>query len=102
MSVRRTVQFAAFAGWLMLCAASSQAQPKVRQVLMLQSLARGNLILDSFTANFRVDLEQRYGTPVNVIEIVIGPIGFVGAPDQAVVDYVRATFPERSQPDLIM
>ena len=51
-------QCAALAGWLLLGAASIEAQPPVRQVLMLQSLDRGNLRLDHFTGNFRVELDQ--------------------------------------------
>ena len=53
----------ALAGLLALGAASSDAQPAVRQVLMLQSFDRGNLMLDHFTGNFRVDLDQRAGNP---------------------------------------
>jgi signal transduction histidine kinase len=86
---------------LVLGAVSSEAQP-VRQVLVLQSFDRGNLTLDHFTANFRVDLDQRSGSPVNVVQVVVGPTGFVGAPEQAVVDYIRATFADRPKPDLIM
>jgi signal transduction histidine kinase len=87
---------------LLLGAAPSDAQPAVRQVLMLQSLNRGNLSLDAVTANFRVDLEERAGTVVNVVQIVIGPTGFVVAPEQAIVDYIRATFANRVPPDLIV
>jgi signal transduction histidine kinase len=87
---------------LALGATASQAQPPVRQVLLLQSLDRGNLIVDEFTGNFRVDLDQRSGTPVNVIQVVVGPTGLVGAPDRAVVDYIRSTFADRPQPDLIV
>ena len=39
---------------------------------------------------------------MNVVQVVVGPTGFVGAPEQAVVDYVRSTFTERPKPDLIM
>ena len=50
------------AGWLAwLAAASSEAAPPVRQVLLLQSFDRGNCS-DHFTANFRVELDQRVGT----------------------------------------
>ena len=44
---------------LLLSAAPSDAQPAVRQVLVLQSFARGNAPVDQFTANFRVELDQR-------------------------------------------
>ena len=71
---------AAVAGLLVLAAASSGAQPAVpavRQVLVLQPFDRGNLIVDAFTGHFRVELDQRAGTPVNVIQVVVGPTGFV-------------------------
>ena len=69
---------------------------------MLQSFDRGNLILDHFTTNFRVDLDQRVGGPVNYIQFTVGPTGFVGAPEQSVVDYIRSTFADRPKPDLIV
>ena len=59
-------------------------------------------LLDHFTGNFRVDLDQRAGRPVNVVQVVVGPTGFVGAPEQAVVDYIRSTFADRPKPDLIV
>jgi hypothetical protein len=40
-------------GLLVLGPASSQAQTTVRQVLVLQSVDRGNLVIDYFTNNFR-------------------------------------------------
>ena len=58
--------------------------------------------LDYFTGNFRVDLDHRAGTPVNVVQVVVGPTGFVGAPERAVVDYIRSTFADRPKPDLIV
>ena len=93
---------AALAGLLMLAAVSAEAQPPVRQVLVLQSFDRGNLVLDHFTGNFRVDLVQGAGTPVNVVQVTVGPTGFVGAPEQAVVDFIRSTFTDRPKPDLIV
>jgi ABC-type uncharacterized transport system substrate-binding protein len=59
-------------------------------------------VLDTFTGNFRVDLEQRAGRPVNFVQIVVGRTGSVGAPEQAVVDYIRSTFADRPRPDLIV
>jgi len=100
--VRSKFQCAALAGLLWIGAASSEAQPAVRQVLVLQSLDRGNLIVDYFTGNFRVELDNRAGTPVNVVQVVVGPTGFAGAPEQAVVDYIRSMFADRPKPDLIM
>ena len=44
---------------LLLSAAPSDAQPVIRQVLVLQSFDRGNLTIDQFTGNFRVELDRR-------------------------------------------
>ena len=93
---------ALLAGMLAIAAASSDAQPAVKQVLVLQSLDRGNLIVDSFTGEFRVALDRRVEKPVNVVQVVVGPIGFVGAPDQAVVDYIQSIYADRAPPDLIV
>ena len=101
-SARSRFQRAALAVLLVLGATSSEAQPPVRQVLMLQSLNRGNLPTDNFTGNFRVELDQRAGRPVNVVQVVVGPTGFVSAPEQAIVDYVRSIFIDRSKPELIV
>ena len=87
---------------LLLAAAPSEAQPVPRQVLLLQSIDRGNLPVDHFTGNFRVELDKRAGQPVNVVQVVVGPTGFVGASEQAVVDYIRSTFVDRPKPDLIV
>src|SRR5688572_20638610 len=96
------LRYAALAGLLALRALSAETQSPVQQVLVLQSFDRGNLILDRFTGNLRVDLIQRVGRPVNVIHVVVGPTGFVGAPEQAVVDFIRSTYADRPKPDLIV
>ena len=102
-SARRTFVCAALAGLpLLIGVASSDAQPAVRQVLLLQSFNRGNVTLDYFTNNFRVELDQRSGTPVNVVQIIVGPTGFIGAPERETVDYIRSIFADRPKPDLIM
>ena len=93
---------AALAGVLASGIASAEAAPVVRQVLVLQSFDRGNLIVDSFTGHFRVELDERAGTPVNVVQVVVGPTGFVAAPEREVVDYIRSIFADRPKPDLIM
>ena len=93
---------AALAGVLASGVASGEPAPVVRQVLVLQSFDRGNLIVDSFTGHFRVELDQRAGTPVNVVQVVVGPTGFVGAPEREVVDYIRSIFAGRTKPDLIV
>ena len=60
------------------------------------------MILDHFTGNFRVDLDQRAGKPVNVVQVTVGPAGFVGASEQAVVDFIRSTYADHPAPDLIV
>jgi signal transduction histidine kinase len=37
-----------------------------------------------------------------VFQVVVGQVGFVGAPEQAVVDYIRSIYSDRAPPDLIM
>ena len=86
----------------MLGPASADVQPRVLQVLVLQSFDRGNLILDRFTGNFRVDLAQGVGTSVNVVQVIVGPTGFVVASEQAVVDFIHSAFADRLKPDLIV
>jgi hypothetical protein len=89
-------------GLLMILAASSEAQANVKQVLVLQSLDRGNVVLDHFNGNFRVSLDQRAGKPVNVVQVTVGPTGFVRAPEQSVVEYIRSMYVDRPPPDLIV
>jgi signal transduction histidine kinase len=101
-SVCGKFQCAGLLGGLLLVATAAEAQPAVRQILVLQSFNRGNFILDSFTANFLVELEGRAQTLTNVVQVVVGPTGFVVAPEQATVDYIRATFASHSPPDLIV
>ena len=62
---------------LLLGSAPCNAQPSARQVLVLQSFDRGNMILDQFTTDFRVELDQQVGHPVNSLQVVVGPTGFV-------------------------
>jgi signal transduction histidine kinase len=100
-----TLRFAALTGLLILGTALGETvppTPQVRQVLMLQSFDRGTLVLDNFTGNFRVDLVQGAGSPVNIVQITVGPTGFVVAPDQAVLDFIRSTYADRPKPDLIV
>lgn len=80
----------------MIGAATSEAQSPVQQVLMLQSLQRGNMTLDHFAGEFRVSLDQHAGKPVNVVQVVVGPTGSVGASERAVVDYIRSTYANRA------
>lgn len=85
-----------------LVAISAHAQPAVRLVLVLQSVDRGNLVIDEFTNRFRTELDRLAGNPVNVLQVVVGPTGFVGAPEPAVVEFIRSTFADRPKPDLVM
>jgi hypothetical protein len=80
------------AGWLLLGSVPSEAQAPVRHVLLLQSFYRGNLIVDSFTDDLRVELDQRAGTPVSVFQVVVGSIGLGVGPERVVLDYIRSTF----------
>jgi hypothetical protein len=90
------------AGLLLLWAAPSEAQPAARQVLLLQAIERGDLVADSFTRDFRAELDHRVGASVNVVQITVVPAGLTGPPAQAVVDYIRAIYTNRPAPNLIV
>src|SRR5688572_25950032 len=102
MCVHGSVRRVALAGLLLLAAASAEPQSPVRQVLVLHSFNRGNMILDQFTGDFRVDLDRRAEEPVNVVQVIVGPTGLVGAPEQAVVDFIVSTFADGPKPDLVV
>jgi signal transduction histidine kinase len=87
---------------VLFSAAPGDAQPAVRQVLMLQSFDRGTLPVDHFTSDFRVELDKRATEHVNVVQVVVGPRGSVAASDQAIVDYIRSLFVDHPKPDLIV
>ncbi len=96
-------QSALLAGWLVVCGPSLEAQPQVqKQVLVLQSFHSGNIVADNFTTNLHVELDQRAEQPVNFVPVVVGPIGSVGAPERAIVDFIVSSFANGPQPDLIM
>jgi PAS domain S-box-containing protein len=76
------------------------AESAVRQVLLLQSFDRGNLILDRFTTSFRVFMYERSPEPVTLVEFVVAPNGF-DIPERAIIDFVRSTFASRP-PDLVI
>ena len=98
----RVVLTGLLAVMVLLSAAPSDAQPAVRQVLMLQSFDRGTFPVDHFTSDFRVELDKRATEHVNVVQVVVGPRGSVAAPDQAIVDYIRSLFVDHPKPDLIV
>jgi signal transduction histidine kinase len=93
---------AALTGLLVLAGASSNAQPIVRHILLVQSVDRGNLTIDAITANFHADLERRAGSPVNVELVNIRSTELVGPPEQAVVDFIQSAFTSRQKPDLVV
>ena len=95
----RLMAFALLVTFMVPCAAT---EARVQQVLLLQSFDRGNLILDHFTANFRVDLAQDAARPINIVQITVGPTGSVAASDSAIVDFIRSSYANRPEPDLIV
>ena len=103
MGASRRLRRVALSGLLLLlAAAASEAQHATRQVLVLQSLDRGNLPVDQFTGHFRVELDKRAETPVNVVQVMVGPIGFVAASEQAVLTYIKSIFIDHPDPHLIV
>jgi signal transduction histidine kinase len=82
--------------------ARAATEPDAQQVLILQSFARGNLILDHLTSNLRVDMVKGSERPLNFVQISVGPTGFISASDLATVDFIRATYANGPKPDLIV
>jgi signal transduction histidine kinase len=78
------------------------AGAQVRQVLVLSSLDRGNLILDAFIGAFRVEMDTRTAESVTFTEFVVNPSGFTLTPEDAIVDYLRTAFANRRAPDLVV
>jgi signal transduction histidine kinase len=74
----------------------------VRHVVLLQSLERGNLTLDYFTASFLVALDKGASDPVRVTQFVVQLSGVDETPEQAMLDYLRAAFVNRPAPDLVI
>jgi hypothetical protein len=85
---------------LLACSASGQAE--VRHVLLLQSLDRGNLTMDGFTADFRIHVERRSSTPVTFMQAVVNPSGFSASPEKPIVDYLASAFADQPKPDLVV
>ena len=97
-------RYAVLTGIDTLASVAGAAEPPVRQVLLLQSFHRGILVVDHFTGDFRVELDQRPGEQaVNEVQLGVGPTGFVGAPEQGARSYSpRSTYAGRPPPDLIV
>ena len=100
--VERRFPHWALAGVLVFGAAANAVAQPVHQVLVLQSVNRGNRVIDEFTGSFRVELDRRVENPVNVIQVVVGPAGFGRASERAVVEYIKSGFIDGPKPDLIM
>ena len=67
------------AGLLVLGAAANAAAQPVRQILVLQAVDRGNMSIDQFTGDFRVELDKRSEEPVNMVQIVLGQTGLAAS-----------------------
>ena len=87
---------------LLLAGFAADAEAQGRHILVLQSFDRGVVTLDSFTANFRADLEAKAGESILLRQFVVYPSGFGATPEPAIVDYLRAAFADRPKPDLVM
>ena len=74
---RSALRTASLCGLLLIAVTPNPAQAAPKQILVLQSLDRGNLVLDQFIGDFRVQLDKQAGEPVDVVQIVVGPTGFV-------------------------
>lgn len=85
---------------LLLLAGAAEASP--RQVVLLESSERGNLVLDRFTAVLRVLLGEHSTDPLTLTEFVVTPAGFSDAPEQAMVEFLRTAFAGKPQPDLVI
>ena len=83
-----------------LAAASSDAA--VRHVVVLQSLERGNLVLDSFSGNLRVDISRGSSEPVTFSQFAVNLLGLEESRGEAMVEYLRAVFVGRARPDLVV
>ena len=84
-----------------LSAATVQPAPSVHQVLVLQSIDRGNLVFDSFTAEFRAAIQKQATTPVTLFDFVLVPPGLRNAPAQSIIDFLQSTYGDRPA-DLIV
>lgn len=91
-------------GWAVLFTAllASSAEAAARQVVLLQSAERGNLVLDRFTAILRAQLGEHSAEPLTLTEVVVNPAGFSDSPEQAMVEFLVSAFAGRHRPDLVI
>jgi signal transduction histidine kinase len=100
--MNRRLHTCAAALFVLLTAGSRPVEAQARHILVLQSFDRGNLTLDSFTGDFRVDVERRSRVPVTFTQAVVNLSGFDVSPEKLVVDYLLSLFAQRSRPDLVV
>lgn len=98
---RQCIRQCALAALVMLLHVPS-GEAAVRQVVLLQSFERGNLVLDQFSAVLRKELGERSAEPLTFVEFVVTPSGFSDPPEQAVIEFLRAAFIGRPAPDLVI
>lgn len=79
-----------------------RADAAVRQVVLLQSFERGNVVLDRFTSLFRAIVDERSAEPVTFTEFVVSPAGFRDIPEDAFVEFLAAAFASQPKPDLVI
>jgi PAS domain S-box-containing protein len=85
---------------VLLTAMAGDAQ--VRRVLLLQSQDRGILALDSFTDDLRQHVEARSAAPVTFSQVIVYPSGYGPLPEPALVEFLKAAYKDREQPDLVV
>jgi signal transduction histidine kinase len=82
--------------------AAAQSVPAPHQVLVLQSMDRGSLVFDSFTAEFRAALQRLAGTRVTLLDFVVAPAGLTEAPEKPVIAFLDSIYADRRSPDLLV
>lgn len=74
----------------------------MRRLVLIQSVERGNLVLDRFTGLLRAQIDEQRHEPLSISEFVINPAGFVDTPQEVIAEYIRSAFAGRSRPDLVI
>ena len=82
--------------------APAQTAPAARKILVLQSLDRGSMVFDKFTADFRAALQEHAREPITLVEFVVAPAGFTGAPGKPMLDFLQSIFADEQSPALIV
>lgn len=100
-SILKQVRRVVFLGALALVVATSTEARELR-VLLLQSADRGNLGLDTFSANLRLALDERFAQPLTFVQFVVTPSGYTAAPEAAVLEFVRSASVNQPKPDLVV